>query len=150
MATTPTTTTPPAGLTKKEADALRADLLDRPAGAITPRSLTPRERLVASLLPDRAHLDGCPSIGSDRAGVEAEAYEQVATAPEPSLARQGITPNSVVIVVRCIRCSGVRYYPSPSTWPTVPVGEGRHVSAFLASQLDQAEALAASDLDGTL
>jgi len=133
----PTTKPPlaalPGGITEAQRAALLTELADDPTGArVRARTLTPREAVVASLMRERDHLDGCPVPDDGKASAMVEAYEERAPAPGPQLRSAGAVPGSAVVVVRCIRCAGSRYFVSGAPAHT-PVGQGRHVSALIVN-----------------
>jgi hypothetical protein len=135
-----------AGLTEEERAELLLELAERPADTGPPRDPTPRERLIADLLKDRDHLEGCPVLdGTSPAGL-VEAYEQISPAPPPGLRALGVGPGDVVVVARCLKCAGVHHYASPAPAGT-RYGEGLHVRALLTQRLAPA---VAAELDGTL
>ncbi len=146
-----TTTTPslPGGITTKDRDVLLKELAADPTNkGVTTRSFTPRERVIASLMRPRDHLDGCPIVEDETASAQVEAYEEVTPAPGRTLRNQGALPGAVVVVARCITCSGTRYFVSlvPAH---IGVGNGRHVSALITQTLTTVED-AAGDLDTSL
>ena len=146
MAETPSPALP-GGITEGQRAALLAELVADPTGARTKaRTLTPREAVVASLMRERDHLDGCPVPDDGKASAMVEAYEERAPAPGPQLRSAGAVPGSAVVVVRCIRCAGSRYFVS--TAPAhIPVGKGLHVTALIADTLTTTEP---AGLDTTL
>ena len=146
MATTKTEL--PGGITEAQAKKLLEELAADPTSAGSkPRTLTPRERVVASLLRERDHLDGCPVIDDETASAQVEAFEERSPAPGPQLRNMGAGPGSPVVVVRCMSCAGSRYFVSELA-PHVPTGQGRHVSALIARTLTPEPA--AGELDTSL
>src|SRR5688572_6320437 len=74
------------------------------------RELTAREKVLARLLRERDHLDGCPAIDDVRkASARTEAYGDT----RPPIPTRGIGPKPVV-VVRCVECGGSRYFDDVS------------------------------------
>lgn len=70
------------------------------------RELTAREQVLAGLLRERDHLDGCPAIDDVRkAAARTEAYGETRP-PDPA---KGLGPRPVVIV-RCVECGGSQYF----------------------------------------
>jgi len=137
----------PGGITEDQRAQLLAEIVTDPTGARSKaRTLTPREAVVASLMRERDHLDGCPVPDDGKASAMVEAYEERAPAPGPQLRSAGAVPGSAIVVVRCIRCAGSRYFVSGALAHT-PVGEGRHVSALIAETLTTSEP---AGLDTTL
>ncbi len=146
-----TTTAPalPGGITIKDRDVLLKALAADPTNkGATTRSFTPRERVIASLMRPRDHLDGCPVFDDETASAQVEAYEELTPSPGRSLRSQGAVPGSVVVVARCMTCSGTRYFLS-AVPAHVGVGQGRHVSALITHTLT-ADGDATGDLDGSL
>jgi len=137
-----------AGLTEQERAALLLELqrADASVGEAE-RDPTPRERLIADLLRERDHLEGCPIIehSANPAGL-VEAYEQISPAPPLALRALGVNPGDVVVVARCLRCSGVHHYASVAR-PGTRFGDGQHVRALLTQRLTPQ---AVAELDGTL
>ena len=146
--TTQTKAELPGGITEGQAKKLLEELAADPttAGA-KPRTLTPREKVVASLLRERDHLDGCPVIDDDKASAQVEASEDRSPAPGPQLRKLGAGPGSPVVTVRCMSCGGDRHFVSELP-PQVPTGQGRHVAALIARTLIPEPA--AGELDTSL
>jgi hypothetical protein len=127
-----------AGLSEQERAELLAELADEQPGTVpVRRDLTPRERLIAGILRERDHLDGCPVFGAaDRAIARVEAYDETRPAgparpvPEP------------VAVFRCLECGGSRYLDG--TVRDVLLAELR--AELRAEGAEPAD----GDLDGTL
>ncbi len=144
MTTTPTKAAArPGGLTKTEADKLLKELEADPTTAAKARPLSPRERVIGSLLRERDHLDGCPLADDPKAAASrVEAYEERTPAPGPQLRNAGAVPGSAIVVVRCMGCAGMRYFVSEAPALT-PTGEGRHVSHLIKTTLS-------GDADGDL
>ena len=141
------TTTLPGGITAKESAALLAALTSPPVDeGAKRRPLTPYERVVASLLRDRDHLDGCPIRDADGQLAQVEAYEDRSPAPGQVLRNQGAVKGSPVVVVRCMTCAAQRHVLSPLPAHT-KVGEGLHLKALIASTLTTVEP---AGLDTTL
>ena len=140
MARTSTKPDLPGGITQAQRDELLAAIQAERPDVDTPTAaeLTPRDLVVASLLKERDHLEGCP-------GARVEAYEERAIAPGPAT-RNIATAGDVVVVVRCITCAGVRYRRSPLD-RSVALGANRHVDAVIAQALKDVEP---EELDGTL
>lgn len=93
-----------AGLTEKERQDLLAELTVNPAAATLRHALTSREKVTASLLRERDHLDGCPVFEDPMGGARTEAYDDT----RPANPAQGVGPQPVAII-RCLECSGTRY-----------------------------------------
>lgn len=104
-------TDPNTGLTREQALEALARLEEREPGPQF-RELTDEERVIASWLRDRDHLDGCPSITDvEVAGRAVEAYNELAVAPAKALRNKGVKPGDTVIVVRCMKCGGIQHMP---------------------------------------
>jgi hypothetical protein len=118
-------------LSAEERAELLAELTATPADEVSMRELTPRERLVASLMRDRDHLDGCPAYRDERGGIRTEAYDEL----KPAIPSKGI-PARPVAVLRCVECSGTRYF------------EDTNVKAVLLAELSSSGEEV--DLDGSI
>lgn len=128
-----------AGMTQAEREALRLELTTTPTMEPLPdRELTPRERLIGSLLPIRNHLEGCPLEEASIAAkaVKTEAYDSVSPAPPSGLRQKGAVPGSTVTTVRCLQCGGSRQY----------LGSVRQVLADALSSVDEADDDESADL----
>jgi hypothetical protein len=120
-----------AGLTEEERAALLAELDVTPESKVR-RALSPRERVTASLMRERDHLDGCPVFEDlELGGARTEAYDEV----KPAQPARGIPPRPVAIL-RCLECGGTRYI------------EDRTVADVLREELAGGDA--EGDLDVTL
>lgn len=100
------------GLSDEERLKLLGELADdRPLATIEARELTPRERVIASLLPERAHLEGCPVIDAPASAVAlvVEASDSISPAPGQALKRLGVRPGDYCTTVRCIQCGGSKH-----------------------------------------
>lgn len=86
---------------------LRASMAAPVGGYLEERPLTPRERAIRLLMPERAHMEECPIIeDEDRAVGRVEAYDALRPA-DPNQAR----PAQPLTVARCIECGGSRITP---------------------------------------
>lgn len=99
------------------------------------RELTAREKVLATLMRERDHLDGCPAIDDVRkASARTEAYGET----RPPIPARGLGPRPVV-VVRCVECGGSRYFDD-TTRP----------DDLIVAELERRAGEDADDLDTTL
>jgi hypothetical protein len=100
---------PDTGLSREQALQALARL-EASSSATDVRELSDEERVIASWLRERDHLDGCPSIDDERVASRAvEAYDETVIAPGKVLRGLGITAGQTVLIVRCLKCGGIRH-----------------------------------------
>jgi hypothetical protein len=101
---------PVTGLTREQALEALQRLEERDVEAFGIRELSDEEKVMAAWLRDRDHLDGCPSITDERAGRLVEAYDEPIIAPGPAVRSLGLVAGQTVLVARCLKCGGMRYF----------------------------------------